>query len=383
MMPRERVETALAHREPDRIPFDLGSTGSTGIATQAAEGIFRARGWDASRLWVGDLKQGLAGLDDEALSELGVDTRGIQRKSGSGWTLEISEDAAGTRSFTDEWGIGWRKTRESRYYDMASHPLADASSAEDLAAHPWPDPVDPVRLEGISERAEVISDGLGCAAVLGSIVVGVFESSWYMRGLEAMFMDMALRPQLAGALLDRLVEIKMAFWDKVLPLVAGKVSVVREGDDLGSQSGLLMSPEMYRDIVKPRHKRLFSFIKERCGGAKLFFHSCGAIRELIPDLIEIGVDILNPVQVSAAGMDTGRLKAEFGSDITFWGGGVDTQKVLPYGTPGEVREEVRRRVGDLAPGGGFVFATVHNIQGDVPLANIEAMLDEFEKLRDY
>jgi len=377
------METALAHREPDRIPFDLGSAGSTGIATGAAEALFRARGWDASRLWVGDLKQGLAGLDDEALSALGVDTRGIQRKPGSGWKLRVDEDPEGTRRFTDEWGIGWRKTPDSRYYDMASHPLAGVSSPEDIAAYPWPDPVDPVRLEGIAERAEIIAHELECAAVLGSIVVGVFEFSWYMRGLEAMFMDMALNPELAGALLDRVVDIKIAFWEKVLPLVAGKVSVVREGDDLGSQSGLLMSPEMYREIVKPRHRRLFSFIKDRCGDAKLFLHSCGAIRELIPDLIELGVDILNPVQVNAAGMDTAELKREFGSDITFWGGGIDTQKVLPYGSPPEVREEVRRRVGDLAPGGGFVFATVHNIQGDVPPENIEAMLDEFEKLRDY
>jgi len=139
---------------------------------------------------------------------------------------------------------------------------------------------------------------------------------------------------------------------------------------------------MYRKYLKPRHKRLFAFIKERCGNAKLFLHSCGAIRELIPDLIEVGVDILNPVQVSAEGMgDTAALKRDFGDALTFWGGGIDTQKVLPSGTPEEVREEVRRRVGDLAPGGGFVFATVHNIQGDVPVANIEAMLDEFDRLR--
>ncbi len=382
MTSKERIDTALNHKEPDKVPLDLGSTGSTMIAYEAAKGLFAARGWDPERVAMGDMKQGMASLDDRALADLGVDTRGIQRKAGSGWELDLKEDGEYLR-FTDEWGIGWVKPRvNGRYYDMCSHPLSSITTIEEVEEYPWPDPTDSVRLSGIEERSIEVADELKAAPVMGSIVCGTFEFAWFMRGLDNMFMDLALNPELACAVMDKFVELKMRFWEKVLELVGDRASVVREGDDLGSQSGLLMSPEMYRKYLKPRHKRLFAFIKERCGNAKLFLHSCGAIRELIPDLIEVGVDILNPVQVSAEGMgDTAALKRDFGDALTFWGGGIDTQKVLPSGTPEEVREEVRRRVGDLAPGGGFVFATVHNIQGDVPVANIEAMLDEFDRLR--
>jgi uroporphyrinogen decarboxylase len=157
--------------------------------------------------------------------------------------------------------------------------------------------------------------------------------------------------------------------------------MVSEADDLASQDRCLVSPELYRKLIKPRHTRLFSFIKKQARvPVKIFYHSCGAIAPLIPDLIESGIDILNPVQVSAAGIDTAELKKRFGKDITFYGGGVDTQQVLPRGTPQQVRDEVKRRIDDLAPGGGFIFNTVHNIQADVPPVNIEAM---WETLREH
>jgi uroporphyrinogen decarboxylase len=158
--------------------------------------------------------------------------------------------------------------------------------------------------------------------------------------------------------------------------------VVGEADDLGGQNGPLFSPRTYRELVKPLHAELLAFIRARTT-AKVFFHSCGAIRDLLPDLIEIGVDVLNPVQVSAAGMDTAGLKRDFGHDLAFWGGGVDTQGVLGTSAPGEVRAEVRRRVGDLAPGGGFVFASVHNIQANVPPESIAAMWDAVEEHGGY
>jgi uroporphyrinogen decarboxylase len=151
------------------------------------------------------------------------------------------------------------------------------------------------------------------------------------------------------------------------------------GDDFAGQDRLLMSPSTWRKLVKPRLKALFDFLHAR-SRAKLFLHSCGAVREVIPDLIEIGLDILNPVQVSAAGMDSAELKREFGKDLVFWGGGVDTQRVLPYGTPEDVRAEVRRRLEDLSPEGGFVFNPVHNIQSDVPTENLQAM---WETLQAY
>jgi uroporphyrinogen decarboxylase len=180
-------------------------------------------------------------------------------------------------------------------------------------------------------------------------------------------------------MMDKVLELKWAYWGKCLEILGDTADVVQEADDFAGQHGLLISPRTYRNLVKPRHKELFDFIHKRTK-AKVFFHSCGSVRPVIPDLIEIGVDILNPVQVSAAGMDSAELKREYGKDLTFWGGGIDTQNVLGTGTPQQVREEVRRRVEDLMPGGGFVFAAVHNIQGNVPPENIVAM---WEALQEY
>jgi len=189
---------------------------------------------------------------------------------------------------------------------------------------------------------------------------------------------------LGGEHLDFVCEIKMEYWARALELVGENVTMVHEGDDLAGQDRLLIAPELYRDFLKPRHTRLFEFIRKHAAtDVKIFYHSCGAVAALIPDLIESGIDILNPVQVNAADMDTRRLKRLYGKEITFYGGGVDTQRVLPRGTPAEVRAEVRRRIDDLAPGGGFIFATVHNIQADVPPENIEAMWETLQEFGVY
>jgi uroporphyrinogen decarboxylase len=192
-------------------------------------------------------------------------------------------------------------------------------------------------------------------------------------------MDLAGDPAFATALLAKLVEAHIRRLEQILPAVEGYVQVIQVGDDLGMQDGPQLSPRLYRQVVKPWHKKLYQYIKEHTS-ARLFLHACGSVYAFIPDFIEMGVDILNPVQVSARDMDTKRLKQAFGKDITFWGGGCDTQKVLPFGTPAEVREEVKRRIDDLAPGGGFVFNQVHNIQAGVPPENIMAM---YEAVHDF
>jgi uroporphyrinogen decarboxylase len=175
------------------------------------------------------------------------------------------------------------------------------------------------------------------------------------------------------------LEQKLTYWERALDLFGDLIDVAKEVDDLGGQNDALISPATYRRLLKPRHRELFQFIHSR-SHARVFLHSCGSIRRLIPDLIDAGVDILNPVQVSAANMDTRELKADFGSELTFWGGGVDTQRVLCQGSTSAVRNEVRRRLDDLMPGGGFVFATVHNVQADVPPENYMAM---WETLREH
>jgi uroporphyrinogen decarboxylase len=200
-----------------------------------------------------------------------------------------------------------------------------------------------------------------------------------LRGFENFFIDFAQNKKTAAKFLDRILELRLAYWERMFEEVGDLADVVDTADDLGAQHSMLISPRTYRELVKPRHKELFDFIHKH-SNAKIFFHSCGAIRPIIPDLIEIGCDILNPVQVSARDMDSAELKREFGKDLVFWGGGVDTQAVLDSGTPRQVRDEVKRRLNDLMPGGGFVFNTVHNIQANVPVENIIAMI---ETVREY
>jgi len=205
-----------------------------------------------------------------------------------------------------------------------------------------------------------------------------------MRGFEHFFLDLAAQPKFASALLDIITELKMHYWERALDSVGPNVLIVSEADDIATQRGPMISPAMYRQFIAPRHRRLFEFIRRRAQAkVYIFYHSCGAVQELVPLLLEEGIDILNPVQVSADGMDTAELKKRYGRDLTFWGGGVDTQRVLPLGTPAEVRDEVRRRIDDLAPGGGFVFNPVHNVQADVPPENYMAMWEAWLEYGAY
>jgi uroporphyrinogen decarboxylase len=209
--------------------------------------------------------------------------------------------------------------------------------------------------------------------MIKGVLAGVLEMAQRVRGMEALLMDMASDKALACALFDKMVELKLAFWEMALPLLADVVDVISEADDYGTQASQLISPRMFRELLKPRLKVLIGRIKQLAPKARLFYHSCGNVRPLLPDFIELGVDILNPVHIRATGMEPVALKRDFGKDIVFWGGGVDTQGVLPNGTPQQVKDDVRRNVEALAPGGGFVFNTVHNIQADVPPQNIVAM----------
>jgi len=232
------------------------------------------------------------------------------------------------------------------------------------------------------ERAQHAATVEQHGVFIGGLSAGIMEMAAWTRGFANYFSDFANNEKLLVALMRKVMELKMAYWEKALAEVGDYVDAVNEADDFAAQFRMLISPGMYRKIVKPLHKELFDFIHAHTK-AKLFFHSCGAIRPVIGDLIEIGVDILNPVQVSATGMDSAELKKEFGKDVTFWGGGVDTQRVLGDGTLEQVRADTRRRIEDLAPGGGFVFATVHNIQGNVPPENIMAMWETLQEFGRY
>ena len=380
MNSRERVLTTLKHKEPDHVPFDLGGTGNTGIHKIAYRNLLSHLRIEKEEIRTSILTEQLAEIDEEVLQKLNVDVRGIYPNSPSSWDLEIKEESR-YRSYMDEFGVKLSMPKEKGlYYDIAESPLSGAITVEDIENYSWPDLQDPSRIEGIREKIQQLSEEIDTAIVLNTFYVGILESGEWLRGFKDFFIDLASNSPLVESLLDIVTDMRMKYWEMVLDEVGDLADVVVELDDVGMQDRLLISPETYRKFIKPRHKRLFSFIKRKAPNIHIQLHSCGSVYDLIPDFIEVGVEILNPVQVSAAKMDTKRLKREFGDELTFWGGGVDTQKVLPYGTPEEVREEVKRRINDLAAGGGFIFSTVHNIQADVPPENIMAM---WEALQEY
>lgn len=381
MTSRQRIHLALSHREADRVPLDLGGTVLTSIHRQSYHRLRQHMALPPSPdVPLMDLYQQIVVVEDDLLQAWGADVRFVGPGLPEPPRVEQCDDAT---QITDEWGISWRMpTDRGLYYDMARHPLAGATAAEEIARHTWPDPLHPARFAEMRARARHAVEQEGRAVVLGGFCSGVVEMTAWLRGYDRFYPDCIQNTALLGRLMDRIVELKAAYWERALDEVGPHVDVVQEADDLAGQFRMLISPATYRTLCKPRHRELLEFIRSRTS-AKVFFHSCGAIRPIIPDLIEMGVDILNPIQVSATGMDPAELKREFGADLVFWGGGVDTQQILGSGTEQQVRDEVRRRIADLAPNGGFVFATVHNIQSNVPPQNLVAMWEAFQELGVY
>jgi uroporphyrinogen decarboxylase len=290
---------------------------------------------------------------------------------------------------TDQYGCDWlMDSRKDYYFNLMASPL---SRGEDfkalLAGYTLPD------LSREKEWLFAVFDeqtrGLGGYAwIADRCCAGLLEMCLRFRGFENFYMDLALDPETSVRMFEMVADHKIEYWGIVADYIEArgleeKVPVVSECDDLGTQSSLLVSPEMLRTLVFPGTRRYLSFIKKRMPWAKIFFHSCGAVREIIPDFIDMGIDILNPVQYSAAGMELSGLKKDFGKDLVFWGGGVDTQNVLAKGSPSEVADEVKRTLDILAPGGGFVFTPVHNIQEDVPAENFWAMWEAWERYGAY
>ena len=383
MNSRERLLTTLNHSEPARVPFDLGSTQVTGIHLAAYRSLRQSLGLPPVEVQLCDYIQQLALPDDDVIERLGVDVRGLFPLSSHNWNIH-EEDAGGCWLYHDEWGITHRRAKpDGLYYSIVQVPLAGPDvSVHDIENHVWPDMADPRRIAGLRELAERYRRD-GYAVVLKSPFAGIFETAQRIVGMENCLMMMAADKKLAGVLFDKLLELKLAFWEMALPQLADVVDVIAEFDDYGTQTSQLISPRMFRQQLKPRLRILFDRLRQLAPNARRFFHSCGSVRPLLPDFIEIGVEILNPVHTCAVGMEPTALKRDFGDALVFWGGGVDTQGVLPTGTPQEVRDDVRRNIEALAPGGGFVFNTVHNIQADVPPQNIIALWEALQKYRVY
>ena len=327
-----------------------------------------------------DAIQRLALPDEDLLQALEVDTRGLFPLNSH--NLPFNEQDGGDYWLVrDEWGIVHRRPKEDGlYYSVWQVPLPHEDvSVQEIERYPWPDMGAAWRFADLREQAER-HRAAGYAVVLKDGFAGIFEFAQRMVGMENLLVMMALRPEAAEALFDQLLALKLAYWQTALAELGELVDVVTYADDYGSQTSQLISPRMFRRLLKPRVQQVLALQARLAPHARRFFHSDGNVRPLLPDFIEIGVQVLNPIHIRATGMEPAALKRDFGRDLAFWGGGVDTQGVLPNGTPQEVKEDVRRNVAALAPGGGYVFNTVHNIQADVPAENVLAMVQALREV---
>jgi uroporphyrinogen decarboxylase len=398
MTSRERILAALNHQEPDRVPIDFSGHRSSGIAPQAYLRLRNALGLKEVPLRVYDPIQQLAIVDEDVLDLLGVDTVELGRGfalNDSDWADWVLPD--GTPCQMPVWAIPERgdgewllRTRDglalgrmpdgSMYFDQCHWPLVDSGDQRPLddamreclwtaaASPPGPLAPDAATLSAGARRLRNRTS----RAILALFGGNLLEMGQFLYRMDRFMEMLAAEPLRVHAFLDRLLEMHLANLERFLAAVGPFIDVIVFGDDLGGQNGPLLSPRMYREFFKPRHSLLWRRAKE-LAEVKVMLHCCGAVRPLVPDLIDAGLDAINPVQISCRGMDAAGLKRDFGADLTLWGGGCDTQSVLPSASAGAVREHVAQQVRTLAPGGGFVFQQVHNIQANVPPENILAM----------
>lgn len=389
---RERVLTALNHEEPDRVPLDLGGTIDSTIMAVAYRELREYLRLGEGTIRVGDVYQQTALVEDDVREALHIDTHlvfdepkewrdgelsdGGPAKFPAKFRPERQED--GSQVVFDEAGnLVLKMPKNGFYFDPVYSPLADATSVADIRQHldaiqtyDRPEHLDKSYQE-LAKKAKALREETDYLLV-GFFGGHIFQSSQALRGWQQFLMDLVANEAFAEALMDELVKANIKRFERYAETVAPYVDVIQFEDDLGMQDRPLLRPERYRRLVKPYQAKLFSFVRSKCD-AHILLHTDGAVAPFIPDFIEMGIDILNPVQVSAAGMDTKQLKEDFGADITFWGAGCDTQRTLPYGSPDDVADEVKRRIDELAPGGGFVFTQVHNVQAGTPPENVVMM----------
>ena len=399
MTGRERVLATIRHREPDRVPIDLGAMGATGMHAIGYNRLKAHLGIDEGQTRVHDTMQQLAEIEKPLLDRFHIDvvsmtnTFGIEPEAWKPWMLPDGSDAHIPVDFNPESdGAGGYLVKDSKgnvvmqapkgclYFEPAYHELAHMTTVSEL--EDWqPELISDEALDGLHDKGKVLFENSDYA-IMGRFRGQIIEAGQRLRGWGQFMMDMAADPEFTHAMLDKLTESHLENLKRYLAAVGGYIQIIQMGDDLGTQSASQISPAMYREFIKPRHTAIYQYVREHSDIA-VFLHSCGSIYNLIPDLIDAGVQILNPVQTSAAGMDPKRLKKKFGDKLTFWGGGCDTQTVLPTATPEAIRKHVRERMEIFKPGGGFIFNQVHNVQADVPPENIVAMLDAAYECAGY
>ncbi len=359
MTPRQRVLKTLNHQQPDRPPVFVSVTPQIGHALNKKldlhnEGLVSS--FFANRISF-----------TEALLQLGNDCICVASTWRKGFKPQKNEDG----SVTDEWRIKWKST--GMYDEMVGHPLAEVGSVSDLDNYPFPDP----EAKGRFDFAEKVIGKYGNDyAIIGEQECTIFELSWYLVGLEKFMIDLAMRKNYIFELMDRVMEINLK---QACRLVELGVDIIWTGDDVGNQNGMMMSPDLWRDVFKPRMAYVFQILKKVNPELKIAYHSCGSILPIIPDLIEIGLDILNPIQPNAAGMDAKFLKDTYGDQLSFFGG-IDIQNLLPNGSPEEVKSVVKEKATLLGKRGGYILAPAHNIQPDTPLNNIFALYEAVKEI---
>ncbi len=388
MTSRQRVLCTLGHEEPDRVPIDVGG-GLCSISQFAYRRLLASLGWD-EQVTIGGMLTQVVWPSPRMLERLGSDiahvgagapddnrARDLQGSPNEPFEAYQSGVAKG-HTWMDEWGVVWR--RSAYYYEMAGYPLQDITSADDLERVYWPNPRDPGRFRRLREQAAAARDR-GLAVTLDPSAGGILEMACSLRQHSNLYMDMAQNPALANALLDRITDFFIAFYQEALKTAGDLIDVVFFGDDYGMQRGMTISPRQWREMIKPRLARLIAAIK-RSANVRYQHHSCGAIAQIVPDLIEIGVDILDPVQPSAVGLDPAAIKRDYGHRLVLHGA-IDQQGVLPHGSTADVRAEALKRIRELAPGGGYIVAVSPNIQADVPPENILALYDTVQAAGRY
>jgi len=382
MTSRERVITVLDHEVPDRVPIIIGVSNATGIKMNTYQGIKSLAGIDAPDDYIYEWPElGTAKIDEETLRRLHCDVRGVLDIHPAE-TLGRNRKRDPHSPFIDSWGSGQMEIGPGEWFP-GIHPLSDATSIEDLESYPgWPDRKDPTRVAHVKAAAKKLAEQNEYAILATPWLLFPLERAFAMQGMDVFLLNLAINPDFAIALLEKTASLCKDLMEPFLAEIGDQVDIIKIGDDLGTQESLLMSPKMYRDILKPIHADYIDFIKQRTN-AKVFFHTDGDVVPLIPDFIEMGIDILNPIQTSAGRMaDLASLKKEFGKNILFCGG-IDTHRVLPSGTQEEVRQEVKRVIELLGEDGGYMVASVHTIMNDVPPENVLAMVDAVEKFGKY
>lgn len=375
MNSRERVNTALEHKQPDMVPISMGAHICDSFTRFSKDVYEKYLGHETTPHFITHKAMGTVSTPEYIMNMFEMDFRTIRLKAPDVDSTITYEDG----SYLDEFGLVWKPCEY--YYDMVVRPLTGEITVNDIEKTIRFDPHATGRAAGIAREAKNLYKNTDFAVVTDLMCAGPFEQSLWLRGWEDFFYDIYKEPKLAEALLNKITEIDIALYDVLLSETGDYVDIVCQGDDLGMQDRSIIPLEIYDKYIKKYHKRIFDFIKSKTR-AKIFLHTCGSVSELIPGLIEAGVDILNPVQTSAKNMNPENLKKEFGKDICFWGA-IDVQRLLPFGTPQQIEDEIKKLIEVLGKDGGYILSPAHNIQALVPGQNIDAMRKAMIKYRNF